>query len=194
MPGLHLLRAAAALLAAAALAACGGDDGAQADATISQPPLTVAEPTATATTPQTATTPPATATTPAQPPATTATTPDAGGGAPARTQPDAPRAPGGAPAPDDPGAPSRDTGGSAAPRDCGEAIGGFIRGIAASGADCAAATAVANAWFGAVNEGAAPDSAIDANGYACTARMSGERASVTCTGGDGGRIAFVASP
>lgn len=195
MARLHLLRlAAASLLAAVALAACGGDDGEQADATLPQPPLTVEEPTATATTPRTATTPTVTATAPQPPPA--ATTPDRSGGAPAKPQPDRPRNPGGAsgPPPDAPAPTPRDTGGSATPLECGEAVGGFIRGIAAAGTDCGQATAVADAWFDAVNEGAAPDGAIEAGGYACSGRMSGERASVSCTGGDGGRVTFTASP
>ncbi|HEU4701896.1 MAG TPA: hypothetical protein VFS37_05380 [Conexibacter sp.] len=52
---------------------------------------------------------------------------------------------------------------------------------------------VASAWFDAVHDGAAPDSAIVAAGYSCSGTLSGQRASVTCSGSDG-TVAFTASP
>jgi hypothetical protein len=70
-------------------------------------------------------------------------------------------------------------------------VGGFIRDVRAT--DCGVARTVASAWFDAVHDGAAPDGAIAAAGYSCSGALSGERASVTCSG-SGGVVAFTASP
>jgi hypothetical protein len=165
-----------ALALAAALAACGGSGGNAAD-TVAQPPLTGSQPTTAATPPPSATsigtaTVPATTTTAT----TTATTPQNGGATtPSQTSTSAAGATGGAQA------------------GCPDAPGGFIRGVQARGTDCGRARDVASAWFTAVHNGAAPTSQVSAAGYACSAAMSGERASVSCTGG-GGTISFTASP
>lgn len=86
--------------------------------------------------------------------------------------------------------PAGQTGG--APAGCPSAVGGFIRDVRAT--DCSVASSVANAWFAAVHGGARPDSPIQAAGYSCDATMSGEQASVSCTAGSGGSVAFTASP
>lgn len=201
MPRPTFLRLVPALpLVVLGLAACGGsDDPEQADAPVTQAPQTSIRETPTVTTP-TVTTPPATTTTPPQqPPATTPTTPPDNGGTPATT-PTTPADPGGAQAPtqDDPPAqttpPSDQTGGSATPVDCGQAVGGFIKGISATGTECGAATGVAGAWYDAVNQGTPPDAAIEAAGYSCSGSMSGQRTDVSCTGGDGVQVTFSASP
>lgn len=156
-------------LCALALGACGSDDGRQSGAMLTPPPVSSAT-TAPATTAAT-TTATSTATTTA--PTTTA---------PGATQTTPAQAPGGATT-------TQPSGG--APAGCPNAVGGFIRDVRAT--DCGAAQAVANAWFDAVHDGAAPDSAIQAAGYGCSGTLSGQRASVTCSGG-GGTVAFTASP
>jgi hypothetical protein len=156
---------------ALAVGACGSDDAQESGATLA-PPLGASSTAARATTATTMTataTVPATGTTTA--PAASSTTPttstQASGGA-TTTQPS-----GGAPA------------------GCPSAVGGFIRNVRAT--DCGVAREVTTAWFAAVHDGAAPDSAIDAAGYSCSAALAGERASVTCSGG-GGSVLFTASP
>jgi hypothetical protein len=161
---------------ALALAACGSDDGRESGATLTPPPIASA-PTAPATTATavTATTPTTTApaaTHTATAPSTTPTTPSRPSGGATTTQPTTGFA-GGAPA------------------GCPPVIGGFIRDVRAT--DCGVARTVANAWFDAVHDGAAPDGAITAAGYSCSGTLSGERASVTCNG-SGGTVAFTASP
>jgi hypothetical protein len=159
-------------LLAAALGACGSSDAHDSAATLSPPPrsapATTPATTAVTTAPSTVqtTTAPATTTT------TTATTPPAATTAPATT-PTSTQPSGGAPA------------------GCAPAVGGFIRDL--HGSDCGVATSVASAWFDAVHDGAAPDSAITAAGYACSATLAGERASVSCSG-SGGSVSFTASP
>jgi hypothetical protein len=202
MPRSRRLRLLAPLsLVVLGLAACGSsDDPERADATLTQPPLTVRQQTTPRTTTvPTVTTPPATATQPAPPPATTPATPPDTGGAPATTPATAPDT-GGAQAPpqdDPPGQRTparRPSGGSATPVECGEAIGGFVKGISASGADCGAASGVVSSWYEAVNQGSAPDAAIEAAGYTCSGSMSGQRATVSCSGAGGARVSFTASP
>jgi hypothetical protein len=168
------------LLLAFAVGACGSSDSQESGATLAPAPARTTAPATTAATTVTTTastttapgaaTAPTTATTPAPP----ATTTQASGGA-APTQPTTGFA-GGA---------------RGAPAGCPSAVGGFIRDVRAS--DCGVARTVATAWFEAVHQGAAPDSPITAAGYACSATLAGERASVTC-GGSGGTVAFTASP
>jgi hypothetical protein len=157
---------------ALALGACGSDGSRDSGATLTPPPISSAT-TAPATTAATAATTASTATTTAPPTTTTApsatqTTSSAVSGGATTTQPS-----GGAPA------------------GCPNAVGGFIRDLRAT--DCGAARTVANAWFAAVHGGAAPDSAIQAAGYSCSGTLSGQRASVTCSG-SGGTVLFTASP
>jgi len=164
-----------ALALAAALAACGGSGGNAAD-TVAQPPLTGTQPTTAATPPPAATstgtaTAPATTTTAT----TTATAPQTGGATPSQTSTSSAGTTGGAQA------------------GCPDAVGGFIRDVQARGTDCGRARDVASAWFAAVHNGAAPTSQVSASGYACSAMMSGERASVSCSGGTG-TVSFTASP
>jgi hypothetical protein len=167
------------LALAVGVGACGSDDGSESAVTVPSTPLTETRatvPTITATTPttttQTATTPPATTptatTTVPTTPATTPTTPATTG---TSTQ-----ASGGAPA------------------GCPSAVGGFIRDVSASGADCSVARSVATAWFDAIHGGAAPDTPIEAAGYTCAGTLSGERASVACSGSGGASVTFTASP
>lgn len=156
-------------LLAATIAACGGGSHDSAATLTTPPPPTpgATSTVATAMTPtttQATTAPPATTTTVATTPTTTR--PSGGASAPAQT--------GGAPA------------------GCPSAVGGFIRDVRAT--DCGVAGSVANAWFAAVHGGARPDGTIQADGYSCTATMSGERASVSCSGAGGGSVAFTASP
>jgi hypothetical protein len=159
-------------LLAVAIGACGSSDPRQSGATVTEPPLTATRtaPTTAATTvtttAQTTTVAPSTTTTTT--PATTPTSTQPSGGAPPATQPS-----GGAPA------------------GCPSAVGGFIRDVHAT--DCGVARSVASAWFDAVHGGARPDSAINAAGYACSATLAGERASVSCTSANGSVI-FTASP
>jgi hypothetical protein len=155
---------------AVALGACGSDSRQESGAALTAPPISSGStaPTttvATATTPTSATTTAPTATTA---PSTTPTTPTQASGGATTTQPS-----GGAPA------------------GCPAAVGGFIRNLRAS--DCSVAREVTTAWFAAIHDGAAPDSSITAAGYSCSGRLSGERASVTCTGSHGD-VAFTASP
>lgn len=155
-------------LCALAIAACGSGGSKHSSATV--PPL----PATTASVPETvATTTVATATQTV--PTTTTTT----------TTQTTTRPSGGAASPS-----SQATGG--APAGCPSAVGGFIRDVRAT--DCSVAGTVANAWFAAVHGGARPDSPIQAAGYSCGATMSGEQASVSCTGNGGGSVAFTASP
>jgi hypothetical protein len=176
----RLVAISLALVLAGGLAACGADDSQDSGATVAQP--RVAAPT-TATAPLTTTTatvPPPNTTTTTAPPSTTtttapATTPSTTTTAPPTTTTTPAQAPGGAPA------------------GCGSAVGGFIRDVQVSGADCAAARTVADAWFGAVHEGAAPDGAISAAGYACSGTLAGQRANIACAAGSG-RVTFTASP
>ena len=158
-------------LLAAALTACGGSSG---PVTEAPPPLTSASQTTTPTVPTTTTpttpTTTATTTTPTTPATTPVTT------TPARTTTAPSTTPGGAPA------------------GCPGAIGGFVRDVQASGTDCTSARSVAQAWFSAVHGGASPASQISAAGYSCGGSMSGERASVRCTGSGGAAVSFTASP
>ncbi len=164
---------------ALSLGACGSDDGHESGGPLTPPPIS-STPTAPATTATTvtATTPtttaPAATSTATAPSTTPTTTPRASGGA-TTTQPTTGFA-GGA---------------RGAPAGCPSAVGGFIRDVRAT--DCGVARTVANAWFDAVHDGAAPDSTVAAAGYSCSGTLSGERASVTC-GGSGGTVAFTASP
>lgn len=155
---------------AAALGACGSDDAQETGATVDRPPLT----TPTSTIPSTIATTTATVGTTTLPAVTATTTTPATTTPPASTTPPT----------DSPGA---------APAGCPTAVGGFIRDVQTSGTDCGVARTVANAWFDAVHEGAAPDAPIEAAGYACDATLAGERANVTCHG-SGGSVAFTASP
>jgi hypothetical protein len=159
------------LLLAVAIGACGSDDARESGETVTQPPLAASRTTAPATTAATTTTTVQTTTAPST---TTPTTPAT---TPTSTQPS-----GGATT-------TQPSGG--APGGCPPAVGGFIRDVRAT--DCGAARAVATAWFDAVHGGAPPDGSIEAAGYTCGATLAGERASVTCTGGDGS-VSFTASP
>jgi hypothetical protein len=171
VPRIRLVALPLLLALSAALAACGGSGADPAATTIAQPPLTGAQ--TTATTPL-QTTFPATQTATAPAPTTTTTVPTT-------TTPTTP-------------ATSTPASGGA-PAGCPGAVGGFIRDVQASGTDCDHAREVANAWFSAVHGGADPSSQIAAGGYTCTGAMSGERASVACTGGSGGAaVSFTASP
>jgi hypothetical protein len=167
---LRLLALPLGFALALAIGACGSGDAQKSVATVSPSPLT-APTTATTTTATTPATVPTTTTTTTvtttTTPATTTTTTQPSGGA-TTTQPS-----GGAPA------------------GCPSAVGGFIRDVRAT--DCGVARGVAAAWFAAVHGGAAPDSTIEAAGYSCSGTLSGERASVTCSG-SGGSVAFTASP
>jgi hypothetical protein len=163
----RLLALPLGFLLAVALGACGSGD--RSAATLTQPPprTQAAAPAATttgATTTPSTTAPPATTT--GTTPATTQTAPAT---TPTSTQPS-----GGAPA------------------GCPGAVCGFIRAVRAT--DCGVASGVANAWFSAVHGGARPDSTIAADGYTCTGALAGERASVSCSDGGGGVVAFTASP
>lgn len=164
------------ILLAVAIAACGSDDADQSAATLT-PPLSAA------------TTSPATTATTTAPAATTATTTAPAQTAPATTPTTSTQASGGATTTQ----PTTGFAGGArgAPAGCPSEVGGFIRDVRAT--DCGVAREVASAWFAAVQDGAAPDSAIDAAGYRCSGALSGERASVTCAGA-AGDVAFTASP
>jgi hypothetical protein len=180
----------ALLLLTLGLAACGGSSsGDQAGVTTDQPTLTSTTsttPTVTATTPttttatpttpttSTATTPPARTTTPTTPTQTQTSTAPPSNTTPADTITQAPS--GGAPA------------------GCPGAIGGFVKGVQASGTDCGQARDVASAWFDKVQGGASPGSSISASGYSCSGSMAGERADVTCSGAGGSTVTFTASP
>jgi hypothetical protein len=156
------------IVLAAVLGACGGSGSSQRAATSEAPPLT-----SSSTTTPTSTAPATTAqTTTAQTQTTTAPTSTA----PAPTTTSPPQATGGAPA------------------GCAGPAGGFIRDVQASGTDCGRARDVASSWFQAVHGGAAPDSQIAATGYTCSGSLAGERATVTCSGPGGRKIAFTASP
>lgn len=158
------------LAAGAAVGACGSSGSEQADTSVTQPPLsstTATTATSTAMTTTTTTTPTVTTTSTSTTPTTT--TP------PATTTTTA-QSPGGAPA------------------GCPSAVGGFVRDVQASGTDCGRARDVASAWFAAVHGGAAPDSQFTAAGYSCSGTLSGERASVSCSGSGGASISFTASP
>jgi hypothetical protein len=155
---------------ALALGACGSDTSQESGATLMPPPISGGT-TAPATTGATATT-----TTSATTTASTSTT------APSTAPTTSTQASGGA---------TTTTPSGGAPAGCPNAVGGFIRDVRAS--DCGVARDVASAWFAAVHGGAAPDSTIAAAGYSCGGRLSGERASVTCTGARGD-VAFTASP
>ncbi|MCW2952811.1 MAG: hypothetical protein JWQ48_1981 [Conexibacter sp.] len=178
----------ALLLLTLGLAACGGSSsGDHAAVTTDQPALTGTTPTTppatTATTPtttprtpttSTATTPPATTTTPTTPAPTQTSTAPPSNTAPADT------------------IPQQRSGG--APAGCPGAIGGFVKGVQASGTDCGQARDVASAWFDKVQGGASPDSSISAGGYDCSGSLEGERAAITCSGAGGSSVTFTASP
>jgi len=155
---------------ALALGACGSDSSQESGAALTVPPISSGT-TAPATTAATATT-----TTSATTTAPTTTT------APSTTPTTSTQVSGGA---------TTTTPSGGAPAGCPNAVGGFIRDLHAG--DCSVGRDVASAWFDAVHDGAAPDSAIAAAGYSCSGSMSGERASVTCTGARGD-VAFTASP
>ncbi len=177
------------------VAACGGSGSDSADVgTVSDPALTSTRPVATAPEPMTQTTPTVTtrttptttvrtttttttATTPTTPKTTRTTAPPPSNTTPADTitQPSS----GGA---------------GAGPTGCPGAIGGFVKGVQATGTDCGQARDVATAWFDQVQGGAAPNSSITASGYSCSGSMSGESAAVTCSGSDGASVSFTASP
>lgn len=150
---------------AVAIGACGSGDAEERGATLEQPPIATRT-SAPATTGTTATTTVPTTTTAT----TVATTP---------TQTTATT----------PTTSTQPTGG--APAGCPAVVGGFIRDL--RGSDCSVAGTVAQGWFDAVHEGAAPDAPIDVAGYACSATLAGERASVTCSGSRG-TVLFTASP
>lgn len=158
------------VLCALALAACGSDNSQESGATVTPPPMTSGATSPTTVPATTATTPTTTA-----PTTTAATTPGA-------TQTTTQRVTGGATT-------TQPSGG--APAGCPPAVGGFVRNL--HGSDCGVARTVASAWFDAVHGGAAPDGTIDAAGYSCSGTLSGERASVTCTGAHGD-VSFTASP
>lgn len=190
-----LLAVPALLLAALGLAACGGSSPSVGTVgTVATPTLTSTAPVATApapttqTTPtvSTPTTPTATVTTPRTTRTTTPTTP-------ARTT-STPTAPPSNTAPADTITQPNSGGAGAGPAGCPGAIGGFVKGVQATGTDCGTARNVANAWFDQVQGGAAPSSSINASGYSCSGSMSGERADVTCSGTGGASVTFTASP
>lgn len=155
---------------AVVLGACGSDSSQESGAALTAPPISSGSPTPATTAVTTATTTSATTTTP------TTTT------APSPTPTTSTQSSGGA---------TTTTPSGGAPAGCPNAVGGFIRDLHAS--DCGVAREVASAWFAAVHDGAAPDGAITAAGYSCGGRLSGERASVTCSG-PRGDVVFTASP
>jgi hypothetical protein len=73
-------------------------------------------------------------------------------------------------------------------------MGGFIRDVRVAGSDCGRARDVATAWFAAVHDGADPGAQVPAAGYTCGGTVSGERATVSCSGQGGAKVSFVASP